>query len=271
MWWADGFYSSFTRIRPKEGTMTTTATPRNISKTEARELTTRAKYLENWRDAYADFETSDAKLDSPESNQLAAKRDKAVRMLERVTEKLVKRGYSTTSGHFDGELIPPTEEPEPEAATPAKPKKATPKKATFASTAAAREKAATKVGENVARVLRSDSPVRLPVVEEAIALDLIEAGTFDPIRKQIIAVGQPMFLSHGLILGVSSPAKQQMPNPRWAGKQTIGRIARQVKDAAPRKDAVDTAIADPECDQGRPLTDSEAMEVEREVAKSETA
>ena len=34
---------------------------------------------------------------------------------------------------------------------------------------------------------------------------------------------------------------------------------------------VATALMDAEGDQGRPLTDGEAMEVEREVAKSETA
>jgi hypothetical protein len=154
---------------------------------------------------------------------------------------------------------------------PEKPKKAKPKKPSFATTLPAREKAAQQCGEHVAAILRGAEPVKLAAVEAAIAADLVASGRFDPDRDTVIRVGQPIFTSPGLVTGVETPPKQQLPNPRWAGKATIARIVRTVQEAAPAKDPVETAIADTRDHLGREPTDEEAMEVEAAVAQNEAA
>jgi hypothetical protein len=251
----------------KEDAMTAATVEKKFGRTVEQALakyTVRAKAFAN---VVAAMKDSDAEAGSPEFNSLAAERVKAERYLKTATQSLTKKGWTFES--FGSDPIPPEAKPEePKSDKPAKAAK--PKRPSFASTLPAREKLAAKCGPNVAALLLSIDPVKLTHAEAAIAADLMAAET-EPTRDAIIYVGQPMFLSHGLILGVSSPAKQQLPNPRWAGKQTIVRIARQVKDAAPKKDGVDTAIADVEGDQGRPLTDSEAMEVAADVAKTEAA
>ena len=227
--------------------------------------TVRAKAFAN---VVAAMKDSDAEAGSPEFNSLAAERAKAERYLKTATQSLTKKGWTFES--FGSDPIPPDAKPEePKSDKPAKAAK--PKKATFASTLPVREALAKKAGDNVAALLRSTDPVKLMHADAAIAADLIASGSIDPDRKAIIAVGQPMFLSHGLILGVSSPAKQQLPDPRWAGKQTLARIARQVKDAAPKMTVEETGVADAEGDLDRKLTDEEAMEVEREALKTVAA
>jgi hypothetical protein len=198
-------------------------------------------------------------------NALCAEKAKAERYLTTATKSLQKKGF--TFAEYGGDPIPPAETPEEPKAD--KPKKATaPKRPTFASTLPAREKLAAKAGPNVAALLRSTDPRKLKDAEEAIALDLIASGAIDPTRKQIIAVGRPIFASHGLIQGVSGPAKQAGDAPRWAGAATVARIQRQVKDAAPKMTLAETAVADAEGDLDRKLTDEEATEVEREAEKA---
>jgi hypothetical protein len=245
--------------------MTVQQVDRSFPKTTEAAL---AKYVvrqKAFHNVVATMKDSDAEAGSPEFNSLAAERAKAERYLKTATQSLTKKGWTFES--FGSDPIPPDAKPEePKSDKPAKAAK--PKKATFQSTAPAREKLAAKAGPNVAALLRSTDPRKLKDVEEAIALDLVVSGAVDPTRKQIIAVGRPIFASHGLIQGVSGPAKQAGDAPRWAGAATVARIQRQVKAAAPMMDAVDTAVADTEAHVGRELTDEEGLKVEAEASKA---
>jgi hypothetical protein len=276
---------------PKEDKMTAAEkTERQFPRTTEEALRKHAVRREAFANAFADFESSDAPLgDNPERNVLLRNREKAEKQLKTAADALRRKGFTLRTD--DADPVPPDPDAAPVTPEPA-PEKAKPKKPSFADTLPAREKAAQKAGPNVAAILLSTNPVKLAAVEEAIAADLVEADT-EPTRDAILYIGQPVFTSPGLVTGVERPPLQQMPAPRWAGKATIARIVRRVKDAAPQPDhtnatngpdepenpadheyqadVAETAVNDAEGDLDRELTDAEAMEVEAEAAKTVAA